>query len=227
MTRLRRQRGGTLLFLALGLLVLVPSAASAHTGAGPAHGLLHGLTHPFLGWDHVLAMIAVGLLAGQRGGRAVWALPLAFVAAVVAGGAAAMAGLQVTGIEAGIVASLVVLGALVALAVRFPLAAGMTAVAAFALFHGHAHGAEMPATSGLFYGLGFAASTAMLHALGIAVVAAARTGAVVAAARARAGTRSGVLTDGAVGQAAARQPVLVRVAGAAISFAGLGLWLVG
>ncbi|HSH46563.1 MAG TPA: HupE/UreJ family protein [Longimicrobiales bacterium] len=148
-------------------------------------------------------MVAVGLLAAQRGGRALWALPVAFVAAMAFGGVLGMSGVTVPGVELMIVGSVVALGGLVALAARFPLAAASVAVAGFALFHGHAHGTEAPlAASGLFYGLGFLASTAVLHAAGIAAVRLARAG------------------------AATRNPVWVRTAGAAISFAGLALWLV-
>lgn len=204
MTHFRRLRSaGAPLGLVLGLFALLPSVAAAHTGAGPAHGVLHGFAHPFLGWDHVLAMVAVGLLAGQRGGRATWALPAAFVGAMVLGGIFGMAGLFIPGIEAGILASVLVLGALVAVAARFPLAAVVTAVSVFAVFHGHAHGSEMPAAaSGLFYGAGFALATVLLHATGIL------------------GVR---LTRGMAGG----QLRWVRAAGAAISAAGLALWLVG
>jgi urease accessory protein len=113
-------------------------------------------------------MVAVGLWAAQQGKRAVWAVPLAFVATMALGGALGMAGLALPYVEQGIAASVLVLGVLIAAAARLPLAAGMLLVAVFALFHGHAHGAEMPSTaSGLAYGAGFVAATALLHACGV------------------------------------------------------------
>jgi urease accessory protein len=114
-------------------------------------------------------MIAVGLWSRQRGGRAVWVLPLAFVAVMAIGGALAVGGVSLPWVEPGIAASVLVLGALVAAAVRLPLAASAALVAMFALVHGHAHGTELPATaSGLAYALGFMATTAALHLAGIA-----------------------------------------------------------
>jgi urease accessory protein len=151
------------------LAALVPSAAFAHAAAGPAHGLAHGFAHPFLGGDHILAMLAVGLWAAQCGGRSVWLLPLTFVTVMVLGGSAAVAGMPLPAVEAGILASVIVLGALVALAVRAPLAVSASLVALFGLFHGHAHGAEMPASVAMAgYGAGFAAATVLLHGTGMA-----------------------------------------------------------
>jgi urease accessory protein len=151
------------------LILLAPAAALAHPVAGSAHGALHGLFHPMTGADHVLAMFAVGLWAAQRGGRDVWRLPLVFVGTMLAAGAAGMAGLPLPAVEAGIMASVLLLGAAVAFAVHVPAAAAVPAVALFAVFHGHAHGSEMPAAlSGAAYGLGFAAATTLLHAAGIA-----------------------------------------------------------
>jgi urease accessory protein len=115
-------------------------------------------------------MIAVGLWAAQQGKRAVWAVPLAFTATMALGGALGMAGVALPFAERGIAASVLVLGVLIAAAARLPLASGVLLVAVFAVFHGHAHGAEMPRTaSGLAYGAGFVAATASLHALGIAI----------------------------------------------------------
>jgi urease accessory protein len=149
------------------LLVLVPSIAAAHPGTGAAHGFLHGVAHPFSGWDHLLAMFAVGLWAVQRGGRAVWTLPLTFVAAMIVAGAIAMTGGIIPGVEAGIVASVFVLGLLIALAIRVPGGAAHVVVALFALFHGAAHGAEMPAGMGsMAYAAGFATATGALHLAG-------------------------------------------------------------
>ncbi len=155
------------LFLTLALcLIAVPAAA--HTGHGEVSGFTYGLMHPIGGLDHVLAMVAVGLLAYLLGGAALWGLPLAFITAMAAGGALALAGFHLPFVEAGIGLSVVVIGAMVALGKTTPglLAAALTAV--FAVFHGHAHGAEMPATaSGLSYGIGFVLATALLHAGGI------------------------------------------------------------
>lgn len=156
------------------LTAIFASSASAHTGHGETAGFLHGFAHPIGGWDHVLAMIAVGLWAAQLSNagnkRALWAVPLAFVTMMVAGGALGMAGIAIPGVETGITASVLILGVLVAAAVRLPLSASVAIVGAFALFHGHAHGAEMPtAASGLVYCAGFVLATILLHASGIGV----------------------------------------------------------
>lgn len=155
--------------LVLTLLVcLTAYPAAAHTGAGEVSGLAYGLMHPIGGLDHVLAMVAVGLLAYLLGGAALWGLPLAFIAAMAAGGALALHGFALPFVEAGIGLSVVVIGAMVALGRSTPglLAAALTAV--FAVFHGHAHGAEMPVTvSGLGYGAGFILATVLLHTSGI------------------------------------------------------------
>jgi urease accessory protein len=153
---------------ALAAVALAPVPAFAHVGVGPTSGFGNGLLHPLTGIDHLAAMVAVGLWAAQQGKRAVWAVPLAFVATMALGGALGMAGLALPYVEQGIAASVLVLGVLIAAAARLPLAAGMLLVAVFALFHGHAHGAEMPSTaSGLAYGAGFVAATALLHACGV------------------------------------------------------------
>ena len=144
--------------------------AFAHVGVGPTGGFLNGFLHPLGGIDHLCAMLAVGLWAAQQGKRAVWAVPLAFVAMMGLGGALGMAGVSLPLAEQGIAASVLILGVLVAAAARLPLAAGTLLVAIFAVFHGHAHGAEMPQTaSGLAYGAGFVAATALLHASGVAL----------------------------------------------------------
>jgi urease accessory protein len=162
--------GATLPSLLLGsLLAMFPSLAHVHAGARHTGGLLHGFAHPFGGLDHLCAMLAVGLWAAQRGGRAAWLVPLTFVGVMALGGFLGVAGVSLPLVEAGIVGSLLVFGVLIAAAVRLPLAASTVLVGAFALFHGHAHGAEMPAnTSGLAYGLGFVLATALLHAFGYA-----------------------------------------------------------
>ena len=152
-------------------LVLVPTLAFAHAGpAGHTHDLVSGFAHPIGGLDHLLAMVAVGMLAAQLGGRALWLVPASFVAMMAAAGFAGMAGVHLPLAEAGIVLSIIVLGAVVALRLTMPVAAAMALVAFFAIFHGYAHGLETPETaSGLLYGLGFLAATALLHGLGITI----------------------------------------------------------
>jgi urease accessory protein len=126
--------------------------------------------HPIGGLDHVLAMVAVGLFAAQLGGRALWLVPASFVAVMAAAGIAGMSGMALPLTEAGIALSIIVLGAAVALRLAMPVAAAMALVGFFAIFHGYAHGLETPETaSGLLYGLGFVAATAMLHTIGIGI----------------------------------------------------------
>ena len=154
--------------LALPALALLPQAALAHPGHGEAAGLVHGFLHPVSGADHVLAMVAVGLLAGLRGGRALWALPAAFLALMAAGAGIGMAGIGLPLAEAGIALSIVAFGLAALFGLGLPVAALAGLVGGFAVFHGYAHGAEMPETaSGLVYGFGFLAGTALLHAAGI------------------------------------------------------------
>lgn len=152
-------------------LFLIPTAAFAHPGPPHTHDLVHGFIHPFSGFDHVLAMIAVGLLAAQLGGRALWLVPAAFVTTMAAAGAFGMTGVEVPYVETGIALSVLVLGAAVALRIGMPVGIAMAIVGLFAVFHGYAHGVEMSAgegaTSGALYGLGFVAATALLHGVGI------------------------------------------------------------
>src|SRR6266481_1506857 len=150
-------------------LTLIPTAAFAHPGIGDAHGFVAGFAHPIGGLDHILAMVTVGIFAWQLGGRALWLVPATFVLAM-AGGALGMAGVPVPFVELGIAASVIVLGAVVAFARRAPVAVAVGLVGVFAIFHGHAHGTEMPldATSGA-YAAGFMLATALLHAAGIAL----------------------------------------------------------
>ncbi len=154
-------------FLTAAALAL-PTAALAHTGH-EAGSLASGMMHPVGGLDHVLAMVAVGLWAAQTGGRAVWAAPLAFVGAMLAGGAMGMAGIGFPAVEPMILASIVVLGAVVALAARVPLVPALAVIALFGVAHGHAHGAEGPATGMAAYAAGFALATAVLHGAGLAL----------------------------------------------------------
>lgn len=157
-----------LVMLAALAIVCGAGTAYAHVGVGPAHELLHGLEHPLTGIDHLCAMLAVGIWAAQRGGRALWLVPLSFVLVMTLGGALGMAGVTLPFVEPGIVLSLVVLGVLVAAAVRLPLVASVAIVGLFALAHGHAHGTEIPAVaSGLAYAVGFILATACLHLTGI------------------------------------------------------------
>ncbi len=155
----------------LGALAVVglPAVAHAHVSVGPAHDLLHGLEHPLTGIDHICAMLAVGIWAAQRGGRAIWLVPLSFISVMALGGALATAGAQLPLAEPGIALSLVVLGLLVAAAVRLPLAVSVTIVSLFALVHGYAHGLEIPAAaSGVTYAAGYILATAGLTSTGTA-----------------------------------------------------------
>jgi len=164
--------------LAAATLALV-GPAHAHTGLDVG-GFPAGFMHPFGGLDHLLAMVGVGLWAAQLGGRALWLVPLSFVGVMVLGGALGMAGFEPPGVEGGILGSVLLLGLLVAWAPRLPLAVPVAAVALFAIFHGLAHGAELPAgSSGLTYAIGFALATALLHGAGLAAgaMAAVRLGA--------------------------------------------------
>ena len=176
--------------------VALAGPALAHTGAGAVHGFGAGLLHPLLGVDHVLAMVAVGLWAGLVGGRARLAYPLAFVAMMVVAGLWGMSGAALPGVEIGIAVSVIVLGLAIALNATPPLAAGAAACAIFAIFHGHAHGAELPESAGAFaYAAGFVLATAGLHGVGLA----------------------------AAGALAQRAPLLARVAGGGLMLAGVAL----
>ena len=148
--------------------VAAPVPALAHVGAGEAHGFMHGFVHPIGGLDHVLAMVAVGAFAVRLGGRAVWLVPAAFVAMMAVGGLAGMEGIQLPFVETGIALSVVVLGLAVAFQWNLPVAAASALVGLFAVFHGHAHGSEMPVdASGPSYAIGFMLATALLHVVGI------------------------------------------------------------
>ena len=150
----------------LATALLLPLPAFAHVGDGLHHGLLAGFVHPFSGADHLLAMVMVGLWAGLLGGRARLALPAGFLAGMAGGALLGFAGVALPGVEAGILASVIVLGALAALALRPPLALGVALAAGFGLLHGHAHGTEMLAGPAF---LGMLAGTALLHAAGLAL----------------------------------------------------------
>ncbi|RUV41816.1 MULTISPECIES: HupE/UreJ family protein [unclassified Mesorhizobium] len=159
----KRTALATILFLAAAM------PAYAHVGVGTTSSFTAGFMHPLSGLDHMTVMIAVGLWAAMKGGKAVWAWPLAFVGVMVAGAALGMLQVPVPFVEPGILASVVALGLLVALAVDLPVSAGVAIIGLFALFHGHAHGTEVPENAGgLEYMAGFAVATALLHGIGIA-----------------------------------------------------------
>jgi len=152
--------------LAFGLaLAFSCGSALAHPGH-QGDSLLAGVAHPLLGVDHLLTMLAVGLYAAQQKGAGRWALPLTFVLSMLAGALAGVAGLALPLVEGGVAASVLVLGLLLALAVRLPLAAALPLVGFFAIFHGHAHFVEMGHQAMLSYALGFAAAAAVLHLAG-------------------------------------------------------------
>ncbi len=149
--------------------IAIPTAAQAHPGHGTS-GFSSGALHPIFGTDHLVAMLAVGLLAATLGGRARWVLPVSFVASLALGAVAGAAGFMVPGIEHGIALSVLVLGAILAFAARLSLATAAIIVALSGAFHGFAHGIEIPAdANGLVFGLGFILSSALLHAIGIAL----------------------------------------------------------
>lgn len=153
--------------------LLFATAAEAHTGVGGAAGLASGFLHPLGGLDHMLAMVGVGLLGSFLGGRALWLVPASFLAMMAVGGVLGFAGFGLApfseaGVELGIALSVVVIGGALAFGAAIPLALAAALVGGFAVFHGFAHGAEMPAAaSGLSYGLGFLAATALLHGAGL------------------------------------------------------------
>ncbi len=183
--------------LALGaFLALAAGAAAAHTGEAAGGGFATGFLHPLLGWDHVAAMVAVGLWGAFLGPPAIWALPVAFPVVMALGGALGVAGAPLPGVEFGIAASALVIGLAVMLALRPPLVVAAVVVGFFAIFHGHAHGVEMPgAANPLAYAAGFVIATGLLHLAGIGF---------------------GVMTRSQSGALA------VRVAGGLIAVAGLG-----
>lgn len=146
------------------------SPALAHAAGGAAGGFLSGFRHPISGPDHVLAMVAVGLWGAQLGSPAIWSLPIAFPMMMAVGGMLGLMGVPLPGIEYGIATSAILLGAAVAFEARPPLGAAAAAVGFFAIFHGHAHGTELPpGADALAYSLGFVIATGCLHAAGIAI----------------------------------------------------------
>lgn len=145
-----------------------PTGALAHVGGDGDLGLASGLAHPISGMDHVFAMLMVGLLAVQVGGRATWRVPVAFILAMVFGGALGAEGVPFPFVEVGIAASVVVLGSIVALSMRIPVAIATGLAALFAIFHGYAHGLEMPHNaSGITYAIGFVLTSSLLMGVGV------------------------------------------------------------
>jgi urease accessory protein len=178
------------------LLTMAAAPALAHTGHGSVEGFSQGLMHPLTGLDHILAMVAVGFWAGLVGGGARLAYPAAFLGTMVLAGIWGMSGAALPGVEIGIAMSVVMLGLAITFNLSPPLAAGTLACGLFAIFHGFAHGAELPENaSGLGYALGFVIATAALHGVGL------------------------VLASGL----AARAPLLGRVAGGGLVLAGVAI----
>jgi urease accessory protein len=156
--------------LFLTIILLCPDTLYAHVGSGSAGGFLTGMQHPVSGFDHVLAMVAVGLWGAQLSTPALWLLPVAFPMMMAFGGMFGLIGLPLPGVEIGIAVSAIVLGILVSLEARPALGISLAIVAFFAIFHGHAHGTELPpGQSGLLYSMGFVIATGCLHGVGIVI----------------------------------------------------------
>ena len=156
--------------LRLALLILAATALPAAAHTGHDHGdAVAGFLHPLTGSDHVAAMLSVGAWSALAGGNRVWAWPLAFVSAMVVGGVLGHAGVAMPMVEQSIAASLVIIGLLLALAVKAPTLLGVAVIASFAVFHGHAHGTEADGAAWLPFMAGFAGATTVLHIVGIAI----------------------------------------------------------
>ena len=153
------------------LLCLIPTTVYAHDGSNvPFGGFLAGLVHPVLGYDHFLAMLSVGILSAQIGGRAIWTVPATFVGVMAVGGALGLLGPGFNFVELGIAVSLIILGIVIAAERRLAIGVAMVAVGIFATFHGYAHGSEVPTTAEPFlYALGFLTGTALIHILGVII----------------------------------------------------------
>ena len=185
-----------MLWLLLSLIVFMPSTASAHSATGTMGGFISGFKHPITGLDHIVAMVAVGLWGAFLGGRAMWMLPVVFPVVMAFGGALGVLGVPVPWVETGIAISGVVLGSMVAFAVKPPLWVAAVIVGFFAIFHGVAHGRELPqAANAMTYAIGFVISTGLLHLSGIAL---------------------GLLTRWPWGK------IIVRIGGVAIALVGFG-----
>lgn len=151
-------------------MLLAAAAAQAHSEGASAGGFVSGYLHPLSGLDHLLAMVAVGIWGATLGRPLVWALPVAFPLMMVVGGVLGIAGVPLPFVETGVGVSVVVLGLAIALAWRAPVPVAVAIVAVFAVFHGHAHGAELPASAvPAAYAAGFVVSTGLLHLAGVAI----------------------------------------------------------
>lgn len=147
---------------------MIAFSAAAHTGEGINSGFASGFWHPILGWDHVVAMVAVGIWGAFLGLPAIWILPVVFPLVMAFGGALGIAGVPMPAVETGIALSGVILGLLIAFAVQAPIWVAAVVVGAFAIFHGHAHGAELPEAFNAYgYAVGFVVGTGLLHLLGV------------------------------------------------------------
>lgn len=178
--------------------VLITTTVQAHTLVAEATSGLAGLMHPFLGLDHLLAMLAVGLWAAQQGGNRLWQLPLAFLSMMLVGALLGQTGFTLPLIEAGIASSLLLLGLMLTFAIRLAIVPSMLMVGLFAVFHGYAHGAEMPQNMAMIdYAVGFMLATGILHGLGIGLGLLARSG---------------------------QSEKLLRLSGIAIGLTGVWLW---
>jgi urease accessory protein len=156
--------------------LVLAAPAFAHTGiAAHSHGFASGFLHPLMGLDHMLAMLGIGVWAAQLGKRATWLVPAAFVAVMIAGAGFALSGAPLPMVEFGIAGSVLVIGALIAFGTRLPVGLAMGLVGLFALFHGHAHGTELPGFAHpAAYGAGFVAATVLLHGTGVGIAFAVR-----------------------------------------------------
>lgn len=179
------------------LLSLIPGVVYAHDGSVlPFGGFLSGLVHPVLGYDHLLAMLSVGILSAQIGGRAIWTVPATFVSVMALGGALGFIDIGLPSTELGIAASLVILGSIIAAERKLPILLAMVGVGFFAVFHGYAHGAEMPQTAEpAAYASGFLTGTALIHIAGVII--------------------------GDIAKHYQRGPTLLRIGGSLIAIAGV------
>jgi len=189
-----KSRLAALLTLSVTMLAYIPTAGAHNIGAEGA-GFITGLAHPFMGLDHLLAMIAVGIWAAQRGGSAVWRLPLSFIVVMAVAALISACGFNIPALEPLITGSVVLLGLMVVFAIRLPINLSMLLVGLFAVVHGYAHGLEIPqASSAILYGSGFVLATTLLHLIGIGL-----------------------------GKVAYRKHLLSRLSGSIIAIAGLYL----
>ena len=152
------------------LLILLPSTASAHSAEGTVGGFVSGFGHPLGGLDHIVAMVAVGLWGAFLGRHAMWTLPVVFPVVMAFGGALGVLGVPIPHVEIGIALSGIVLGLMVTFAAKPPIWIAAVIVGFFAIFHGHAHGTELPdAANAITFAAGFVISTGLLHLGGISL----------------------------------------------------------